>query len=91
MPAERRAEDTGPDHLMPLYMRPELAAAISPVLKRRMPGKTCFHFKADPGPEFASGSGGAYRDRPGVPAREEPGLNAAGLARFSPGLPLRAC
>lgn len=39
-------------HLMPLYMCPELARLISPALKKRMQGKTCFNFKADPGPEL---------------------------------------
>jgi len=31
-------------HLMPLYMNPKLQAAISPELKRRMQGKSCFNF-----------------------------------------------
>jgi hypothetical protein len=35
-------------HLMPLYMA---AHTISPELKKRMQGKTCFNFKSDPGPE----------------------------------------
>ncbi|MDQ2950209.1 MAG: hypothetical protein M3Y27_30440 [Acidobacteriota bacterium] len=39
-------------HLMPLYMCPELMKAISPALKKRMQGKTCFNFKSDPGPEL---------------------------------------
>ena len=38
-------------HLMPLYMSPELNGAITPLLKKRMQGKTCFNFKGDPGPE----------------------------------------
>jgi len=33
-------------HLMPLYMNPKLNATISPELKRRMQGKSCFNFKA---------------------------------------------
>ena len=37
-------------HLMPLYMNPALEKAVSPELKKRMQGKTCFNFKADPGP-----------------------------------------
>ena len=37
---------------MPLYMSAELAGAISPALKKRMQGKTCFNFKSDPGPEL---------------------------------------
>jgi hypothetical protein len=33
-------------HLMPLYMNPKLNATISPALKKRMQGKSCFNFKA---------------------------------------------
>jgi hypothetical protein len=32
-------------HLMPLYMNPKLNAKISPELKKRMQGKSCFNFK----------------------------------------------
>jgi hypothetical protein len=39
-------------HLMPLYMSPVLAKSIAPALKKRMQGKTCFNFKADPEPEL---------------------------------------
>ncbi len=39
-------------HLMPLYMNPSLMATISPALKKRMQGKTCFNFKAAPEPEL---------------------------------------
>jgi hypothetical protein len=39
-------------HLMPLYMCPVLATRISPALKKRMQGKTCFNFKTDPEPEL---------------------------------------
>lgn len=31
-------------HLMPLYWKPELLDAISPELKARMQGKSCFNF-----------------------------------------------
>jgi hypothetical protein len=41
-------------HLMPLYMSPALAKSISPALKKRMQGKTCFNFKADPDPELVA-------------------------------------
>ena len=41
-------------HLMPLYMTPELTDTISPALKKRMQGKTCFNFKTDPDPEAAA-------------------------------------
>ena len=39
-------------HLMPLYMNPPLTKTISPALKKRMQGKTCFNFKTDPEPEL---------------------------------------
>jgi hypothetical protein len=32
-------------HLMPVYINPKLLEDISPVLKRRMQGKSCFNFK----------------------------------------------
>jgi hypothetical protein len=32
-------------HLMPVYVTPELLNQISPELKRRMQGKSCFNFK----------------------------------------------
>jgi hypothetical protein len=31
-------------HLMPVYAHPELLESISPVLKKRMQGKSCFNF-----------------------------------------------
>ena len=39
-------------HLMPLYMNEKLTATISPTLKKRMQGKTCFNFKAVPEAEI---------------------------------------
>jgi hypothetical protein len=39
-------------YLMPLYMCPPLQRTISPALKKRMQGKTCFNFKAVPDPEL---------------------------------------
>jgi hypothetical protein len=39
-------------HLMPLYMCPALTKSISPALKKRMQGKTCFNFKTDPEAEL---------------------------------------
>jgi len=33
-------------HLMALYSCPELVRVISPELKKRMQGKSCFNFKA---------------------------------------------
>jgi hypothetical protein len=38
-------------HLMPLYMSPRLTGLISPELKKRMQGKSCFNFKTVPPPE----------------------------------------
>jgi len=36
-------------HLMPVYITPDLLKNISPELKKRMQGKSCFNFKtADP-------------------------------------------
>jgi hypothetical protein len=32
-------------YLMPVYMYPELLNGISPALKKRMQGKSCFNFK----------------------------------------------
>jgi len=37
-------------HLMPLYMNESLTSSISPALKKRMQGKTCFNFKTTPEP-----------------------------------------
>lgn len=31
-------------HLMPIYLKPELLAGLSPTLKARMQGKSCFNF-----------------------------------------------
>ncbi len=33
-------------HLMPIYVFPDLAKKLSPGLKKRMQGKSCFNFKA---------------------------------------------
>jgi len=41
-------------HLMPLYMNPSLTKTISPELRKRMQGKTCFNFKAPPEPAALS-------------------------------------
>src|SRR5262245_29687360 len=35
-------------HLMPLYMNDAIARSVSPELRERMQGKTCFNFKAPP-------------------------------------------
>jgi hypothetical protein len=39
-------------HLMPLYMCAELTETVSPALRKRMQGKTCFNFKQEPEPEL---------------------------------------
>jgi len=39
-------------HLMPLYTNPALLRLVSPALKRRMQGKSCFNFKAAPNQEL---------------------------------------
>jgi len=33
-------------HLMPVYVNPALLSTVSPELKKRMQGKSCFNFKA---------------------------------------------
>jgi len=33
-------------HLMPVYVKPELLASVSPELRSRMQGKSCFNFSA---------------------------------------------
>jgi len=33
-------------HLMPLYFNPPMEALVSPALKKRKQGKTCFNFKS---------------------------------------------
>ena len=35
-------------HLMPIYMCPNIAKSMSPELKKRMQGKSCFNFKSTP-------------------------------------------
>ena len=41
-------------HLMPLYMCSALTQGISPALKKRKQGKTCFNFKTNPAPELVA-------------------------------------
>jgi hypothetical protein len=38
-------------HLMPLYMNEALSGTITPALKKRMQGKSCFNFKTPPDAE----------------------------------------
>lgn len=39
-------------HLMPVYVQPALLDGVSPALKRRMQGKSCFNFSAIDKPLF---------------------------------------
>lgn len=39
-------------HLMPVYLKPELLAGLSPGLKARMQGKSCFNFAVVEKPLF---------------------------------------
>ena len=39
-------------HVMPLYMKPDLLASVSPTLKKRMQGKACFNFTAVDGEQL---------------------------------------
>ncbi len=39
-------------HLMPVYVKPELLLSVSPHLKRRMQGKSCFNFSLIDEPLF---------------------------------------
>lgn len=39
-------------HLLPLYCAHEMKYEISPALKKRMQGKTCFNFTARPEPDL---------------------------------------
>jgi hypothetical protein len=39
-------------HLMPVYLHPELLDGLSPALKKRMQGKSCFNFTAVDPPLF---------------------------------------
>ncbi|WMS44758.1 hypothetical protein RDV64_10405 [Acuticoccus sp. MNP-M23] len=37
-------------HLMPVYVHPEMLGGLSPALRKRMQGKSCFNFRTpDPG------------------------------------------
>lgn len=40
-------------HLMPLYMNAGMQARVTPALRKRMQGKTCFNFKAVDAEAFA--------------------------------------
>ena len=36
-------------HLMPVYVKPEILAGLSPELEARMQGKSCFNFRSSDG------------------------------------------
>lgn len=64
-------------HLMPVYTHADLAAKISPALRKRMQGKSCFNFKAaDPAlfEELAAltAEGASLYSSP-IPAPKRPG------------------
>ena len=40
-------------HLIPVYVHPEMLATISPALRRRMQGKSCFNFRTEDEALFA--------------------------------------
>jgi hypothetical protein len=54
-------------YLMPLYVCPDLLAGLSPALKKRMQGKSCFNFTGSLAPEVLA---------------ELEDLTARGLSRF---------
>lgn len=41
-------------HLMPIYMSAPLQKSISPALKKRMQGKSCFNFSSAPEPQLVA-------------------------------------
>lgn len=64
--AVRRGKAYVSFHLMPVYVCPDLLQAMSPELKKRMQGKSCFNFKAADAERF----------------KELAQLTQAGFARF---------
>jgi hypothetical protein len=65
-------------YLMPVYTEPDLAAAVSPDLRRRMQGKSCFNFtKVDEG-LFDELADLTARAATPTPARAGPSPDAAG-------------
>jgi hypothetical protein len=64
--AVRRGKAYVSFHLMPVYACPDLLRGMSPELKKRMQGKSCFNFKTGDGPLF----------------KELAQLTQAGFARF---------
>jgi hypothetical protein len=64
-------------YLMPVYASPELAASVSPELRRRKQGKSCFNFTKVDEPLFAELDDLAARGIPGFRAEAE----AAALGR----------
>jgi hypothetical protein len=61
-------------HLMPIYARPELLTCISPELKQRMQGKSCFNFTRIDEPLLAELSALTQQ---GIEAFQDDGLGLA--------------
>jgi hypothetical protein len=61
-------------YLMSVYARPELMDSMSPALKRRMQGKSCFNFTTIDEPLFAELDGLTRRVLPGHAAVVEAAL-----------------
>lgn len=58
-------------YLMPIYVHPPLLEGVSPDLRKRLKGKSCFHFKAVDEPLFAelaelTATGLAYYEAEGL-------------------------
>ena len=49
----KKAKEKVAYHLMPVYCNPELLSDISPELKKKMQGKSCFNFKQQDDTLFA--------------------------------------
>jgi hypothetical protein len=58
-------------HLMPIYWKPQLVKSISPALRKRMQGKSCFH--------FASVDQGLFEELAALTRRGFEAYGAAGL------------
>ena len=58
-------------YLMPVYASPELDASVSPELRRRKQGKSCFNFTKVDEPLFAELEGLAARGIPGFRAQAD--------------------
>jgi len=68
-------------HLMPVYAFPEMLDAVSPELRRRMQGKSCFNFTRIDEPLFAELEGLTARGIERFRELGEAGLRARGQSR----------